>query len=92
MAIPSGFEGVVRGRSGLSSRGIRVEHGTIDSGYRGQVGVIIHNASGVAYGINIGDRIAQLAIRKAPAVTFDVVGELDETERGASGFGSSGLT
>lgn len=99
IAVPPGYEAQVRGRSGLTSRGIFVELGTIDSDYRGEVSVMMwateRNTSGydVYYGptkVDAGDRIAQLVI--APVWTGDLteVDELDDTERGAGGFGSTG--
>ena len=91
MELPFGYEGVIRPRSGLTSGEIDEAIGTIDSNYRGEVkGCIINNSSEVLY-IEKGDRICQLAIREAPLIKWDVVEELSETERGANGFGSSGV-
>jgi len=92
VAIPSGYEGQVRPRSGLAARyGLTVLNtpGTIDSDYRGEVMVIMHN-TGPDYHIKKGDRIAQLVIQKVPKVKFEVVEELDETDRGDGGLGSTG--
>jgi dUTP pyrophosphatase len=91
--IPIGYEGQVRGRSGLTRRGCLVHLGTIDADYRGEVGVIVENRTGDVWNVCEGDRIAQLVI--APigvAALVDVGdGELSGTERGAGGFGSSGV-
>jgi dUTP pyrophosphatase len=91
LAIPTGYEGQVRARSGLSSKGIQVQLGVIDSGYRGPIGIITFNGSNGMFVVKRGDRIAQLAIREAPAVAFELADELDETSRGDTGFGSSGV-
>ena len=90
MEIPEGYEGVVRGRSGLSSKGINVAIGTIDSNYRGDISVVISNYSTEMYRILAGDRIAQLAIRKTTDVELVEVNSLSNTVRGTQGFGSSG--
>lgn len=92
LEVPAGFEGQVRSRSGLSKRGILVHFGTIDSNYRGVIGATLTNLSPEHFAIRTGDRIAQLVI--APVVTAELeeVEELSETERGASGFGSSGVS
>ena len=94
IAIPKGYEGQVRPRSGLAIKhGISVVNapGTIDSHYRGEVGVIIinHDKSN-DFKISKGDRIAQLVFKKVEQVEFEEVEELDETTRGEGGFGSTG--
>ncbi len=92
MSIPEGFELQIRPRSGLSLKtGLRVANspGTIDSDYRGEIKIIIHNNSNRAEQISIGDRIAQGVVVPIKQVEFDE-GELDETERGEDGFGSTG--
>ena len=91
VAIPDGYEGQVRPRSGLSCLGIIAIPGTIDSGYRGEIKAILHNVDDCAYLVRQGDRIAQLVIApvvKAELVEVDV---LNETERGTDGFGSTGV-
>jgi dUTP pyrophosphatase len=93
MAIPHGFEGQVRPRSGLARKhGITVLNapGTIDSDYTGEVMVLLVNLSREPFTITHGERIAQLVI--APVVQAEVVEveALDQTERGAGGFGSTG--
>ena len=90
MEIPEGYEGVIRPRSGLSSKGIDECIGTIDSNYRGELKAIIINNATEPYYINFGDRICQLAIRKTENINFIQVEELDDSVRGINGFGSSG--
>lgn len=94
LAIPAGFEGQVRPRSGLALRqGISMVNtpGTIDADYRGEIGVILINHGQDPVTISTGDRIAQLVI--APVVQADLrlVDSLDETERGSGGFGHTGI-
>lgn len=91
LELPSNYEAIVRPRSGLSRDGIDVAIGTIDSNYRGEVMACIINNSEEDFQIEAGDRICQLAVREVPKVTLQVVSELSETERGASGFGSTGV-
>jgi dUTP pyrophosphatase len=95
IAIPSGFEGQVRPRSGLAVKhGITVLNspGTIDSDYRGEVKVCLINLSNQSYEIKRGDRIAQILIAPASQVIWDDTEEfyVEETDRNAGGFGSSG--
>jgi dUTP pyrophosphatase len=89
-AIPGGFEGQVRPRSGHSARGLIVPIGTIDSDYRGEVLVVVKNSTEVHVVFDPGDRIAQLVIAPVVQAELEEVGELDSTERGANGFGSTG--
>lgn len=94
MALPVGFEAQVRPRSGLAAKkGITVLNapGTIDADYRGEIGVILVNLSNEDFVINDGERIAQLVIAKYEQATWKEVEVLDETERGAGGFGSTGV-
>ncbi len=94
MEIPSGYEGQVRPRSGLAIRdGITTLNtpGTIDSGYRGEVKVILINHSDVVFHISKGMRMAQLAIRSVPHTKFIEVDSLEDSERGEKGFGSTGV-
>ena len=93
--VPKGFEVQIRSRSGLAlNYGIFVLNspGTIDHGYTGEVRVILHNVSDKPFEVNKGDRIAQAVI--APVVTMPVliVDHLEKTERGDSGFGSTGIS
>lgn len=92
MAIPPGYEGQIRARSGLSAKGIIVPNapGTIDADYRGEVKVILANIGKDDFQIKRGDRIAQLIIVPVVKVEWEE-GELDETKRGEGGFGHSGL-
>jgi dUTP pyrophosphatase len=90
LAIPPGFEGLVRARSGLTSRGIFCMPGVLDSGYRGRIGIVIFNSTREPFTVRRNDRIAQLAIRVAPEVKFTEVDELGETARADRGFGSTG--
>lgn len=93
MALPSNIVALVHPRSGLALKeGITVLNspGTIDSGYRGEVGVILHNTGDRSFQIHRGDRIAQLVFQKFETPTFVKVNVLNETDRGAGGFGSTG--
>lgn len=94
IALPVGFEAQVRPRSGLAAKkGITVLNspGTVDADYRGEIGVILVNLSNDDFVINDGERIAQLVIAKHERVNWQEVSVLDETERGAGGFGSTGV-
>lgn len=93
MAIPPGFEGQVRPRSGLATRhGVTVPNapGTIDADYRGEVKVALINLGREDYVIEHGVRVAQLVIAPVARARVDAVESLDETARGAGGFGSTG--
>ena len=94
LSLPPGFEAQVRPRSGLAlKRGITVLNtpGTIDADYRGEVGVILINLSQEPFTINDGERIAQMVIARHEQAVWEEVDVLDETERGAGGFGHSGV-
>jgi len=94
MAIPPGFEGQVRPRSGLALRhGVTSVNspGTIDADYRGEVHVILINHGSEAFVVRRGDRIAQLLISPVSRATWREVESLDETARGDGGFGSTGV-
>ncbi len=93
MALPVGYEAQVRPRSGLAIKnGITVLNapGTIDSDFRGEIGVILVNLSNESFTINDGERIAQLVIAKHEQAEFIEVEELDETERGEGAYGHTG--
>ena len=93
MSIPNGFFGGIFARSGVATkRNMRPSNcvGIIDSDYTGEVIVSIHNDSTETKTIQSGERIAQLVIVPYLSIIFDEVNELDETERGAGGFGSTG--
>lgn len=94
MALPEGYEAQVRPRSGLALKhGITVLNtpGTIDADYRGEVCVLLINLSQDDFVINDGERIAQMVIAKHEHGEFVEVDELDETERGAGGYGHTGV-
>ena len=94
MSLPIGYEGQVRSRSGLSIKhGVCVLNspGTIDSDYRGEIGVILINLSSDPFVISSGDRIAQLVIAKHDQGEWKEVNELELTKRGDKGFGSTGV-
>ncbi|MFT6959190.1 MAG: dUTP pyrophosphatase [Polaribacter sp.] len=94
IALPIGFEAQVRPRSGLAAKkGITVLNapGTVDADYRGEIGVILVNLSNTEFVIKDGERIAQLIIAKHERVHWREVKTLSETERGAGGFGSTGV-
>lgn len=94
MEIPEGYEGQVRPRSGLALKsGITVLNspGTIDADYRGQICVILINLSNKPFVINSGDRIAQMVFAKCEQMEPVAVETLTETERGAGGFGHTGV-
>jgi len=94
MAIPVGFEIQVRPRSGLALKhGITVPNtpGTIDSDYRGELKIILINHGSAAFPIARGDRVAQLVLAPVTQARWDEVSELDDTARGADGFGSTGV-
>jgi len=92
--LPIGFEAQVRPRSGLAAKkGITVLNspGTIDADYRGEIGVILVNLSDEDFTIENGERIAQLVIAKHERAQWEEVAELGSTDRGAGGFGSTGV-
>ena len=93
IALPEGTEAQVRPRSGLAAKhGVTVLNtpGTIDADYRGEIKVILVNLSNEAFTINPGERIAQMVVARYEKVVWDEVATLDDTERGAGGFGSTG--
>jgi dUTP pyrophosphatase len=93
VSIPDGYEIQVRPKSGLSlKKGLTVLNapGTIDSNYRGECGVILHNAGPNAITIEKGDKIAQIVLCPVVKCKWDVVDSLDETTRGDGGYGSTG--
>lgn len=94
VAIPEGYEIQVRPRSGLALRhGITVTNspGTIDSDYRGEVCIVVTNLGREPFVVNRGDRIAQLVVAESIRAEWEEVDSLDETARGAGGFGHTGL-
>lgn len=94
MALPPGYEAQVRPRSGLAFKhGVTVLNspGTIDSDYRGELGVLLVNLSNEDFTIQAGERIAQMVIARHEQGEFVEVEELDDTERGAGGYGHTGV-
>ena len=94
IALPEGYEAQIRPRSGLAiKKGITCLNtpGTIDADYRGDIGVILINLSSEPFIVNPGERIAQMIINKFEQAEFELVEELDETERGEGGFGHTGV-
>jgi dUTP pyrophosphatase len=93
LALPAGYEAQIRPRSGLALRhGITLPNtpGTIDSDYRGPLGVALVNLGAEPYAIRHGDRVAQMVVAPVIRAQFVVVRDLDETARGSGGFGSTG--
>ncbi len=94
IALPPGYEAQVRPRSGLALKhGITVLNspGTIDADYRGEIGVLLINLSTDDFVITAGERIAQMVVARHEQGEFEVVAELDDTERGAGGYGHTGV-
>lgn len=91
--IPEGWEGQLRPRSSMSLQGVTLSLGTIDSDYRGEVGLILNNTTGTPYDICSGDRIAQIVFTPVPPVDMREVpyNELTRTDRNYGGFGSTGV-
>ena len=95
IALPPGYEAQVRPRSGLALKhGITVLNspGTIDADYRGEVGVLLINLSHEPFTVNDGERIAQMVVAHHEQAAFEPVEVLDETERGAGGYGHTGMS
>jgi len=93
IALPEGYEAQIRPRSGLAAKhGISLLNspGTVDADYRGEIKVILINLSDEDFIVRDGDRIAQMVINKIEQIRWQPVDELDETSRGAGGFGSTG--
>lgn len=94
MRLPPGYEAQVRPRSGLAlKKGVTVLNspGTIDEGYRGEIGVILVNLGEDPFEVRKGDRIAQMVVAPCTRAETVLVSELDSTERGIGGFGSTGV-
>lgn len=93
LAIPEGWEGQVRARSGLARRGLLLPNapGTVDADYRGEVLVLLLNAGDEDVTLRHGDRIAQLVVAPVARAEFELAEALDDTPRGEGGFGSTGL-
>lgn len=94
LELPAGYEAQIRPRSGLAAKkGITVLNtpGTIDADYRGEIGVILVNLSNEPFEVVPGERIAQMVVARHETVVWEEVDVLDETQRGAGGFGSTGV-
>lgn len=94
IALPEGYEAQVRPRSGLAYKhGITVINspGTIDADYRGEIGVLLVNLSDKEFVVNDGERVAQMVIARCEQAVFESVEVLDDTERGAGGYGHTGV-
>ena len=94
IALPKGYECQIRPRSGLALKhGVTVLNspGTIDADYRGEIGVILVNLSDKPFVVNNGERICQMVVARYDRVAWQQVETLDETERGAGGFGHTGV-
>ncbi|MBS3165720.1 dUTP diphosphatase [Candidatus Woesearchaeota archaeon] len=91
MSIPTGFVGLIWDKSGIAgNHGLKTMGGVIDSGYRGEIKVVLHNLSDKPFHIEQGAKIAQMLIQTVEQKKIEEVNELDETSRGESGFGSTG--
>ena len=92
MGLPEGFVGLVWDKSGLALKnGIKTMAGVIDSGYRGEIGIVLANLSDQDYKIEKGQKIAQMLVQKVERAEIEETKNLNETSRGAGGFGSTGL-
>ena len=92
--MPEGWEAQVRSRSGLAAKyqiSVQNSPGTVDSSYRGEIGVILQNSGSKPFVINIGDRIAQIVFKQVPLVEFIESESLKETDRNLGGFGHTGI-
>lgn len=87
--LPHGTVGLIRSRSGMMKYGVTTD-GTIDEGFTGEIRIELFNHSGISYDVHRGDRIAQLVITPTYYFDLELVGEPDESDRGADGYGSTG--
>jgi dUTP pyrophosphatase len=85
-----GFVCLIKGRSGLAARGIHPIGGVVDSNFRGEWEAIVCNTSWTPFYYNVGDRVAQFIMQQVFTPSFKIVDELEESERGVCGFGSTG--
>lgn len=93
LELPTGFEAQIRPRSGLALKHdimLTNSPGTIDAGYRGEIGIIVYNGGTEPFAVRRGDRIAQLVVARLPEIELKRVERLSESRRGAGGFGSTG--
>ncbi len=91
MEIPQGYYGQIKGRSSMAAKGIFVTGGVIDSGYRGEIMIILNSTSSKSYSIEMGDRVAQIVFQKVIDCTIIEVQELDDANDRGGGLGSSGI-
>lgn len=90
--VPEGYEGTVRGRSGLAfNKGVFAIKGTIDPDFRGEVRILLYNSSSELFHVKVGDRIAQIVFSPVAKASLEVVEELETTDRGEGGLGSTGV-
>jgi len=90
LAVPGGHVGLVADRSSLGKRGLKTAGGVIDAGYRGEIHIVLWNISSEIFELKRGERLAQLLLIPISTPAVEEVTSLDETARGAKGFGSSG--
>ncbi|MFA5140534.1 MAG: dUTP diphosphatase [Elusimicrobiota bacterium] len=90
VAVPAGYVGLVADRSSMARKGLKTAGGVIDAGYRGEVGVVLWNISREPVELKAGDRVAQLLVLPVAVLPVSEADELDATQRGAGGFGSTG--
>ncbi len=92
MAIPAGYVGLIWDKSGMATQhGLKTMAGVIDAGYRGEIKIVMHNVSDQPYTVQAGTKIAQMLIQPVEQKQIVEVQELDDTSRGAGGFGSTGM-
>lgn len=92
LTIPSGYVGLIWDKSGIATNhGLKTMAGVIDSGYRGEIKILIHNLSNQPYTVQAGTKIAQMLIQPVVQNEIVEVKNLDDTSRGAGGFGSTGM-
>ncbi len=92
MAIPSGYVGLIWDKSGMALKfGLKVMGGVIDSGYRGEIKIIVHNLSSADYTVKAGEKVAQMLIQQVVQMPLVEIDSLDDTSRGVGGFGSTEL-
>lgn len=88
--FPPGYVALIWDRSGMGAKGIHRFAGVIDADYRGEWGIVLHNTANAPFRVEAGDRIAQVLFQEVAAWPVEIVEELDATERGVGGFGSTG--
>ncbi|HIH12989.1 TPA: dUTP diphosphatase [Candidatus Woesearchaeota archaeon] len=91
MAIPSGYVGLIWDKSGMAAKGLKTMGGVIDSGYRGEIKIVVHNLSDQSFTFEAGTKVAQMLIQPVEQKKLLEVEELEDTSRGEGGFGSTGL-